>query len=286
MLCVYLFHHPGLAASYPAYPAGCNRLTMSQPVLDALRRCATSVLARAHVPFSERPVAAVLLLADGTWVPGVRVESASFPLTIPALASAYYTARSAARADIIAAVQTTPLSADAPHFLSAALGSTWTLAAPDALCTTPDVLQPTALLTPLVSAPEPLSDQDGLARTRTAAASAHVPASDFPVGCVAETEDGQLVAGANVEHPDWTRGLCAERVVLATACSYGVGPIRRIFLTCLRSPHATPCGACRQLLAELAPNASLVLDRGDDAPEIQTPSALLPHAFSSVSLRA
>ena len=57
--------------------------------VDMLRREARAAAARAYVPYSGRGAAAVMLLADGLWVPGVRVESASFSLVIPALVNAF-----------------------------------------------------------------------------------------------------------------------------------------------------------------------------------------------------
>ena len=120
---------------------------------------------------------------------------------------------------------------------------------------------------------------------RRAAAHAYVPESDFPVGCVLLAEDGRLVPGCNVEHGDWTRGLCAERTALATAAAYGVGPVRRIFLSCPTDPGGTPCGACRQLLAEHVPGVPIVMDRGEAPPARTTPEHLLPDFFSGDRLR-
>ena len=57
----------------------------SSSSLDALRERAHDCTRRAHTPFSDEPTAAVLLLDDGTWIPGVRVESASFSLRISSI---------------------------------------------------------------------------------------------------------------------------------------------------------------------------------------------------------
>jgi homotetrameric cytidine deaminase len=244
--------------------------------LDALRARARSVLARAYVPYTHAPEAAALLLSDGTWVPGVRVENAAYPLLIPALLAAYYTARCAGRADVLAAVQTRAFRADTPAVMTAALGRPFRLPAPDALLAEGHPLPaPSEPLHPFLAAPSPADDAEGVALAAAVARWAYVPASGFPVGCVAEAEDGRLVPGCNVEHEDWTRGLCAERVALATARSYGVTALRRLYLTCPRDPSGTPCGACRQVLAELAPGVPIVMGRGDAAPEVTTPERLL-----------
>ena len=145
---------------------------------------------------------------------------------------------------------------------------------------------PGAVLDLFLGAPPPADDAEGVALAEAVARRAYVPESGFPVGCVAEAMDGRLVPGCNVEHADWTRGLCAERVVLAVAKSYGVTGLRRIYLTCPRDPRGTPCGACRQVLAELAPGVPVVLGRGAAPPEVTTPERLLPGAFTGDALRA
>jgi homotetrameric cytidine deaminase len=254
--------------------------------LDALRACARTGLARAYVPYSGIPEAAALLLRDGTWVPGVRVENAAYPLLVPPLLAAYYTARSAGRADVVAAVQTRPFEGDAPAVLSAALGVPFRLAAPDALVADGAALPvPAEVLSPFLDAPAPGDDAEGAALAEEVAGRAYVPASGFPVGCVVVAEDGRLIPGCNVEHADWTRGLCAERVALATARSYGVTAYRRLYVACPRAPGATPCGACRQVLVELAPAVPVVLGRGVEAPAVTTPEHLLPGACRGDSLR-
>jgi len=104
---------------------------------------------------------------------------------------------------------------------------------------------------------------------------------------VGETASGEavVVPGANVEHDDWTRGLCAERVALAHAVVTGVGRFRRAYLTCTEAPGCSPCGGCRQVLAEHLRDVPIVMDRGNDPPEITTFAALLPHNFTGDALR-
>lgn len=238
------------------------------------------------MPYSREPEAAALLLGDGTWVPGVRVENAAYPLLVSALLAAYYTACCAGRTDVVAAVQTRPFSGEAPVVLSAALDVPFHPAAPDALVASGAALpMPGIALDPFLDASPPASDAEGVALAEAVARRAHVPASGFPVGCVIETESGRLVPGCNVEHADWTRGLCAERVALATARSYGVTAYRRLWVVCPRAPGATPCGACRQVLVALAPGVSVVIGCDDAPPTVTTPEALLPGAFSGDMLR-
>ncbi|MEM8600166.1 MAG: hypothetical protein AAGF99_09625, partial [Bacteroidota bacterium] len=82
-----------------------------------------SLLARAYVPYSRTPNAAVAVLADGRWVPGVRVENASFPLTIPAVTAALVGAQAAVGLRNVVGVLThRPMSESEHALVSEALG--------------------------------------------------------------------------------------------------------------------------------------------------------------------
>ncbi len=257
------------------------------PTLDALGKRARALLPRAYAPFSGRPAAAVLLLSDGRWVPGVRVESASFSLTIPALLAAYATARAAGRADVRAAALTRPFRPAEHVLLEEALDADAEMLSPQVVRVGAGPLPaPAGPLDPFLAPPGPGTPQAGIALARVAARRAHVPASHFPVGCVIVTEDGRLVPGANVEHPDWSRTLCAERTALATLRSYAAGAPHVLYLTCLHDAAGSPCGACRQLLAEQAPDLDVWMDRGEaQPPERAAVRDLLPGPFGGPALR-
>jgi cytidine deaminase len=250
--------------------------------LDSLRARARAAAARAFVPFSKTPEAVVLLLKDGRTVPGVRIESASFPLTISALQNALTSWYALAPGtEVVALAAPHPLT-DAEHaFAADALGAL-DPAGPDGLIR-PDAPLPApgADVLPFLDAPRPVTAADGITLARAAAARAHVPASDFPVGCVVSV-GGRLVPGCNVEFDDWQRTLCAERNALGTLVSYGLGGPEAIWLACLRGP-CSPCGGCRQLLFEHAATAALTLP-GLDGPVTTTPAALLPGAFDRAAL--
>ena len=256
----------------------------SLPALDALRAHAHEAAAHARVSYSGRPVGAALLLSDGRWVPGVRVESASYPLTIPALIGGWVAAVSAGRHDVRAVALSQPFLPGEAAWLADALGAVVSADAPDALAFGADPLPDIGARLELPDA-APESDEAGVQRARAVAERAHVPESGFHVGCVLVTESGRVVPGCNVEHTDWTRGLCAERTALAVAAAYNAGPLQRIYLSCPSDPRGTPCGACRQLLAEYAAGVPIVMDRGDAPPEITTAAALLPQFFTGEQLR-
>lgn len=257
--------------------------------LHPLRERVQQLTARAHVPFSEAPTAAVLLLDDGTWVPGVRVESASYSLTIPALLNAYTTAVAAGRAEsAVAFVLSRPFRREEALYVEELPHGAYEPCADDAWVRGAGVGDgalpaPRPVLDPFLDAAVEDVTQ-GIDEVQRVASRAYVPASDFPVGAVIETGDGRLVPGVNVEHPDWARILCAERNALGTIQSYALPAPGHLFLTCDEDPAGTPCGACRQLLAELAPDTTLWMDRHQDTPERATVSALLPGSFRGQAL--
>ena len=254
--------------------------------LDVLRARAREAAAHAHAPYSGRPVGAALLLADGHWVPGVRVESASYPLTISALLGAFVTAVAGGRRDVRAAALSRPFYAGEAAWLADVLGTPASVETPDAAAFGTDPLPKVgARWEPVTDVEAPTTDEAGLRLARRAAQRAHVPESNFQVGCALVSESGRVVLGCNVEFGEWPRGLCAERTALAAAAAYGLGPIYRLFLSCPADPSGTPCGACRQLLAEQAAGVPIVMDRGDARPETTTPSDLLPQFFTGASLR-
>ena len=232
----------------------------------------------------------MLLLRDGAWVPGVRVESASFSLTLPAVVNAYTTAVAAERqSDVVAAVSTRAFRPEEDLYLQGLPAAPWTDPAADVrLCVPPDALRPAVDAAPLSPrwAASVASPDEGIAAARTIAEAAYTPASSFPVGALLELNDGTHVPGVNVEHPDWTRTLCAERCALGTACSYGLplADAARLYLTCPNDPEGTPCGACRQWIAELTPEATLWMDRHSQAPTAATIASLLPGSFRGRAL--
>jgi cytidine deaminase len=131
--------------------------------------------------------------------------------------------------------------------------------------------------------------EDLLAVARTAAEHAYAPYSRFRVGAsaVMETPEGELVAtGANVENASYGLTICAERVALASLFQMlpaGETPrVIQVAIACVDAPEnasddaRVPCGACRQWLAELAPEATYYVD--GIASDLTLPD-LLPLAF-------
>ncbi len=120
-----------------------------------------------------------------------------------------------------------------------------------------------------------------LARAREVALRAHCPYSRFRVGA-ALVANGQIYSGVNIEISSYGLTLCAERSALAAAISAGATTITQIAVACIDVPpdapehERTPCGACRQWLADLAPGAVIYIDGIE---RDFTISDLLPYAF-------
>ena len=108
---------------------------------------------------------------------------------------------------------------------------------------------------------------------------AYAPYSRFPVGAVVETEVG-VFEGVNVENASYGLTICAERIAIGAAVTAGAREVRTVAVASTSSPPASPCGACRQVIAEFGGGARVLLvnQRGE---RVETSiEALLPDSFS------
>lgn len=112
----------------------------------------------------------------------------------------------------------------------------------------------------------------------------YVPYSHFPVGAALECDDGTVYTGCNVENSAYGSAICAERTALVKAVSEGHQSFRRLAVVGLGTDYCWPCGACRQMLYEFAPDLVLLVARQDHTYVKTTLSELLPHGFGPKNL--
>ncbi|MBK8457903.1 MAG: cytidine deaminase [Phyllobacteriaceae bacterium] len=119
-----------------------------------------------------------------------------------------------------------------------------------------------------------------------AMAKAHAPYSKFPVGAAIRAEDGRVFAGANIENASYPEGWCAETSAIAHMVMAGAIRIAEVAVVAERMDFITPCGGCRQRLAEFSTGATKVhlYDRAGKR-ETVTMRELLPRAFDGSELK-
>ena len=111
--------------------------------------------------------------------------------------------------------------------------------------------------------------------------------SRFPVGAAIRTADGAIHAGGNIEVASYPEGWCAETTALSHYVMAGGGDITDICVIAEKLEMCTPCGGCRQRLAEFAPpNARLHLCDSTGIAKTVTMTDVLPFAFQTDILRA
>ena len=108
---------------------------------------------------------------------------------------------------------------------------------------------------------------------------AFVPYSKFKVGAALLAEDGTVVTGCNVESASYGLTMCAERVAVFKGVSDGRTRFRCVAVVADTEELTPPCGACRQLLWEFAPDAEVILANLKGKAERTTVRELLPRGF-------
>jgi len=122
-----------------------------------------------------------------------------------------------------------------------------------------------------------------LLAARAARANAHAPYSGFSVGAALLDEDGAIHVGCNVENASFGLSVCAERNAVAAAVAAGGRGIVALVVLTPASPPASPCGACRQVLAEFG-DFPVLLVNSEGERRMTGVAELLPSAFDRNAL--
>lgn len=112
---------------------------------------------------------------------------------------------------------------------------------------------------------------------------AYCPYSKFRVGAVLYTSDKKMVDGVNVENISYGLSICSERSALCSAISLGVKKEEFYLLavTTDREEYLTPCGACRQFIAEFPAIKHIVIINNSGNIKLTTPEELIPFVFKT-----
>ena len=123
-------------------------------------------------------------------------------------------------------------------------------------------------------------DNDIIALAIAAKANAQALYSNFRVGAALKTSEGRVSTGCNVEASSYSLTICAERVALGKALSEGETSFTTIAVATDTDSFCPPCGACRQLLMDYAPDLSVILINRSGQTREMTLKELLPEAFT------
>lgn len=106
------------------------------------------------------------------------------------------------------------------------------------------------------------------------------PYSKFRVGAALLTDDCQLFTGCNVENASYGLSICAERTAIVKAVSSGYRKFKQLAVSTDMDEYGSPCGACRQFIAEFGLDIVVHLVNRRLECQTTTSGALLPQAFT------
>ena len=116
-------------------------------------------------------------------------------------------------------------------------------------------------------------------------AKAYIPYSKFPVGAALVTKEGKIYTGCNIENASYGATNCAERTAIFKAISEGHRKIEKIAVVGDMSAYTSPCGICRQVIAEFADkNIEIILVKNEEEFQVKTLEEILPGAFTKEDL--
>lgn len=125
-----------------------------------------------------------------------------------------------------------------------------------------------------------------LAEARRVRENAFAPYSHFKVGAAVLTRDGRVFPGCNVESSSYGLSMCAERNAISRAVADGAREVVAIAIVADTTIPCPPCGACRQLISDLGPDADVIMSNLAGQKRHEHISVLLPGAFTAAHLAA
>lgn len=111
------------------------------------------------------------------------------------------------------------------------------------------------------------------------------PYSKFKVGCALLTKSQKVYLGANIENCAYGPTNCAERSALFSAYSNGEREFEKMAIIGSNNDICYPCGVCRQVIAELAPNIQIICAKDANNYEVYKIEEILPFAFSPKDIK-
>jgi cytidine deaminase len=114
---------------------------------------------------------------------------------------------------------------------------------------------------------------------------AYTPFSEFKVGAALLTADGQIFTGCNIENSSYSLTMCAERVAIFKAISHDALNFKAMAIVSDDPGFTPPCGACRQVVSDLAGNIDFVMMNSKKRFKIMKLSALFPFPFNGIHIK-
>lgn len=125
-----------------------------------------------------------------------------------------------------------------------------------------------------------MTDKELLEIAGKAMENAYAPYSKFKVGAALLCADGTVFTGCNIENASYGAANCAERTAVFKAVSEGYKDFSAIAIVSSSGEETFPCGICRQVLAEFAPNIRVILSNMENTPISYKFQEIMPYIFS------
>jgi len=125
-----------------------------------------------------------------------------------------------------------------------------------------------------------MNEESYIAVTKEAMSKAYVPYSNYPVGALIVTDNGNTYSGCNVENASYPLGNCAEASAIASMILGGEKKIKTIYVMTKNDEGGIPCGGCRQRIREFSDeNTQIMMCSPDGVQQRINLSELLPNSF-------